>query len=178
MRAEKRRHKFNRGRLVQLTNDAQNFQLFVQREAVAGLGLHRCRAAAQEPVCALLRLREKLRFAGRARLAHRRTDSSTTRGDLFVGRAARAHFEFIDPIPAEDGMGMRIDKTRQDDAAAGINHFDVVRQLPRDFVRRAGGGDHAIAHQHPAVLDDGEIAQFTADARPFRAGERHQLGSV
>ncbi len=89
--AEKRRHKFNRRRLVQLPDDTQNLQLFVKRQAVTGLGLHRGRPATQKPVCARLREREKLGFTRGACFAHGRANSATSwRRSLRKSRPARA----------------------------------------------------------------------------------------
>ena len=123
-------------------------------------------------------LREQLGFAGRAGLAHGRADSATTGGNFLVGRTARSHFEFIDSIPAEDGMRMRVDKARKDNPAPPLDHFRVVRQLPFDFVGWTDRHDNAITHQHAADFDDGEIAQFGSDPRSVRAGKGHELDGV
>ena len=141
MCTEKRRDKFNRGRFVQLTDNAQNFQLFLERQAVTGLGLHRRGSAAQEPVCSLLRIREKFRFACRAGLAHSRTNPAATGGNLFVGRAARAHLEFIHSIPAEDRMSMRVHETRQHHPA-----------LPRRQLRHRSGNWRSISSEVPIAV--------------------------
>jgi len=71
-----------------------------------------------------------------------------------------------------------IDKTWKDDAATDVNDLDVVRQTAFDFFRSSDGRNHAVADEHSAILNDGKVTEFGADARPFRAGKRDQLGSV
>ena len=176
--AEKRRDKFNRGRLVQSPDNAENFQFFLERQSVAGLGLHRRGPAAQEPVCSLLRVREKFPFARRAGLAHGRTNPTATGGDLFVSRAPRPHLEFIHSIPAEDGMSMRVHETRQHHPIYRVDNLDIARQLALDFVGGSDRRDHTVPDQHSAVLDDREMVQFATNPRSHRTGESQQLRSM
>ena len=61
---------------------------------------------------------------------------------------------------------------------ASVNDFDITRQLALDFVRTTNRCDHPVPGQHSTVLDDREITEFFADARPLRAGKGHQLRSV
>jgi hypothetical protein len=125
-----------------------------------------------------LREREKLGFTRGACFAHGRANSSTCSSDLFVSRTARAHLEFINPIPAENRMSMRIHKTRQNDPAFRVDDLNVVRQFSLDLVRRTDSRDHTIPDDHPSAFNDGEFAQFGTDPGPFGARQSYQLSGV
>ena len=115
---------------------------------------------------------------GGARLAHRGTNSPTLGLDLFVGRATRAHFEFLHPISAKNRVGVGIDKSGEDHSAVCVHYIRVVRQIPLDFLRRSHPFDYAVAHQHSATSDDSQIAHFCPGARPRWSRQRHQLRAM
>ena len=73
---------------------------------------------------------------------------------------------------------MCVHESRQDHATGRIDNFRLAWHLLFDYVRRPRGDNRAIAHQHSAVLYDGQITELSADPRPFRTSERDELRSV
>src|SRR4051794_36812857 len=119
----------------------------------------------------LQRFRRESLSRSRARFANRRSNPAARRGDLLVAHAARALLKFIDPISGEDRMRMRIDKPRQNNATAGINHLRVSACASFDLVRSRETRNDSVAHQHPAIWDNPELTQLRPDAWPLRPGE-------
>src|SRR5262249_35617022 len=69
------------------------------------------------------------RFGGRvARGAYGADDAAAGRGNLRVGCAAEASSQLVAPIAGEDGVGVGVDETGNDGAAAGIEGGGVRRQ--------------------------------------------------
>ena len=152
--AEKRRHKFDRRFRIQPANHAQNLQLVLHGQPIAGLCFDRCGSSLQKPKRMFLRLREKFVLRRGPRLANGRANPASARRDFLVSRASRSHLEFIHAIPGKDRMRVRVDESRQDHATSRIDDFRIVRQIAFDFFRSSDGRDQAVPHQHSAVGND------------------------
>ena len=75
-------------------------------------------------------------------------------------------------------MGVRIDKARQDDSPAGVDHLAIVGNQGFDFVARANALYPVVAYEQGAVFDDRQLAHFGSHARPRRTGKRDELFAV
>ena len=72
-------------------------------------------------------------------------------------------------------MGVRIDKSRQDDAAADVQFLcSAGFREGFYFCARSYGRDQAVAHEERAVFDDAEIGKRGAASRAA-AAERQEL---
>ncbi len=69
-------------------------------------------------------------------------------------------------------MRVRVHKARHYDPLSGINHFTVISEQLLDFPAPAGRLNAVVANKQCAVLDDCEVAQLAAGARPARARKR------
>src|SRR4051794_4313250 len=113
-----------------------------------------------------------------ASLAHGRSNSPARRSNLLVAHAAGALLKFIDAVSGKDRMRMRIDKARQNNAAARINNLRVSVRASFDLFRSRDTRNDSVAHEHPAIGDNPELTQLAADAWPFRPGKRDELRRI
>ena len=141
-------------------------------EAVAGFGFDGGGAGAEHPVAMAAGGGEQLVFAGGAGEGDCAQNASAGCGDLLIGGAGDALFEFGGAIAGEDEMGVGVDEAGGDAAALGVDDGGVWRNLRTEFGVWAGGDDAAAFNEQRGVFgDDAEFAEFGADARA-RAGRR------
>src|SRR6266404_7137845 len=167
MSPEKCRNNFERRFDIQSTDQAQNFQFILEREAVARFHFDRRCAAFQKPIGMFLRLFEKFFFARGPRFLDCGPNSAAGFGDLLVRVAARAAFKIIEAISTENQMRVRINESRQGNASAKINNLDVARavrnlnafciQVLFDLVAWTDDVDLSVANQDSAVPNNSEL---------------------
>src|SRR5207302_8298456 len=77
----------------------------------------------------------------------------------------------------EDGVGVRVDETRHEDAAAAINYLGIGISV-LDVTSGAHHGDATVADGDGGVPENPCVAHFVAFARPRGAGAGYNLGGV
>jgi hypothetical protein len=75
-------------------------------------------------------------------------------------------------------MGVSVNKTRQDYAAARIDHLAVTGDQRLHLAASSNLGDAAFMDQQRAVINDRKVAQLRPDAWSRWAGKRYQLLAV
>lgn len=113
-----------------------------------------------------------------ARRSYGRSDATAARRDLAIGGATGALLEFIGANAGEDGMRVRIDKTRHHNATSGFDDFTITANQFFDFAPPADGFDVFTAHEERAIFEDCELPQIAARARMPRASEGHHLRAI
>ena len=121
---------------------------------------------------------EELLFAGGAGLAHRRSDAAAGRRDLRVGRSFDSLLELGRAVAGEDRVCVCVDEAGQNDAAVSVYYVRFTGDERFNVRSGAGGDDPTVAHQHRAIVDDGEIAHPGPGARARSARQGHQLPAV
>src|SRR4030095_5661019 len=93
-----------------------------------------------------------MRFTNRV---YAREYSATTRENVHGGRPLKAPFKFVDSRAGEYGVRMRIDETRQDDLAMGV---EFGRPSVWQLIGWSYPRDRAIVvNRNRSVFDDAEI---------------------
>ena len=124
--AKERCHDAYRQLIGDAPNDAEVAQLFLQRQAVTGLALHRRRSGGQGGPQALLAERLERRVIGRARGSHRPQDSAAG-----VGGSLEARRGFIRAVSGEDRMGVAVDEARRHERGAEVHRLVAIGRLAR-----------------------------------------------
>ncbi|MNX64195.1 N-formimino-L-glutamate deiminase [compost metagenome] len=165
---------------VELVEHLELLELGVEVEAVAALGFNGGRAVGEHGRKVTLGLAVEGVEGGLAGLLDRRVDAAARRHDLGVGGAPGAQFELALAAAAEDQVGVRVDQTGGDDAAAGVHlgGVRVDRATGHDLVGGADGDDLAVGDRNRPVGDDREVALLVAAARAAAARDGDQLGRV
>jgi hypothetical protein len=70
---------------------------------------------------------------------------------------------------------VRIDKTRQHDAAAGVDYFAFGINESFYFAPASDGFNPITAHEYRAVFNDRKLTQIAASARPAGARKGNEL---
>jgi hypothetical protein len=70
---------------------------------------------------------------------------------------------------------VRIDESRHQYPAPGVNHFAIPVDEAFDLFPAADGFDPITAYEESPVLSDGKLAKVAARARPARARQRDDL---
>ena len=177
VRAKKRWDNFEWRLVIQSPDYAQNLQFIIESQPVTRFRFNCCRAALENPIDALFSGFEKFVLGRGARLLYRGPNPAASFGDLLITFAARTPFKIVEPISCKNQMRMRIDKSRQHNATAGINDLRAARFL-FDFITQADTVDFAITNEHSAIANNCQLAHFSANARPFRTSEGDQLRNV
>ena len=99
-------------------------------------------------------------------------DAPARRQDLQVGFALQAHLELSRAVARPDGMRVRVDKTRHDHLAPGIQLF-FVRVGCQQFSAVAYSSDQAVAQQQRPIGDDPQT-----DPALCRAAGRQPVSGV
>src|SRR5688500_4057466 len=179
VRAEPRRHEPKREHLAEPSDRAQRLQLVLEGEPVAGLHLDGRRAVRRERAKARQRERDELVLAPLAKVAHGGVDSPAATGDRHVVEPGRTQLLLLVTRPPEDGVGMRVDEARRQDAAAAVDALrtrmralDAVagpdrRDAPAIDDDRGGGDDLQLPHIVPSPSARGAGAGHALS----RAGE-------
>ncbi len=123
---EEGRHDANRQPIGDPPNDAEVAQLFLQRQAVAGLALDGRRPGGQRGPQALLAERLERRVIGRARGGHGPQDAAAA-----VGGSIEACRGFVRAVAGEDRMGMAVDEAGRHERGAEVHGLLSVRCLAR-----------------------------------------------
>ena len=88
-------------------------------------------------------LREKVLLTGGARFLYRGPNAATSFGDLLITFTARAPLKIVEAISGKNQMRVRIDKSRQHNATAGIDDLRTAR-FSLDLIARANAVDLGI----------------------------------
>ena len=140
VRAQERGHDVDGVRVVETLDDAQLPQLRLERQAVAALRFAGRRAVTGHLVEPRSRGGYQLVFGRRPGRGHGLQNAAAFGRDLRVRRASEPALQFLAPVAGKDEMGVRIDETRNDAAAARIDPYGVGRD--RDVaVQRVRGPD-------------------------------------
>ena len=145
----------------EVAQDLELFDLVLEVEAVAALGLDGRRARQEHPVEAAEAKGEEVVQAGRARRLDRRLNAHAPFGQLPVGQTLDPQTEFPGPVPGEGEMGVGVDETGQGDQAPSVDRDGtrLGRDLGQEFVFGPDEDDDAFRRCDPAVLDDAEVPQ-------------------
>src|SRR5687768_15649986 len=127
----------------------------------------------EHPQQARARLRYERFDRGRAGLFYGREDPAAFCQNLEIWFARHFHLEFIGAVASPNDVGVRVHKTRHEDAVARVEHWFVgIRSF--QFRRRTHRHDLFIAHNNGTVFDDPERAKGFAALRS--ACESEELG--
>ncbi len=91
---------------------AQHLQFVVEAQPIARLDLDRSDALSHQSVEARQALGDQLGLGRGADGAHGRDDAAARAGDVFVGGAFEAQFEFVGAVAGIDQVGVRIGQGR------------------------------------------------------------------
>ena len=131
----------------------QHPPLAVEIQAVAGLDLQRGDAVGGQRARAGQRFGQQLVLAGRAHRLHRRHDAAAGAGDVLVAGALQALLELAGAVAGEHQVGVAVDQTRGDQAAAQVD--DRAGQavgVRGQAGARAGVHDQPVAPAQRPVL--------------------------
>ena len=126
VRAEEGRHDANRHPIGDAPNDAEVAELFLERQAVAGLALDRRRAGGQGGTQARLAQRLERRVVGRARGGHGPQDAAAG-----VGSSLEARGGLVRAVAGEDRMGVAVDEARRHERGAEVDALIAVWRIAR-----------------------------------------------
>ena len=88
-------------------------------------------------------------------------DSAACRQDVEIFCPLQAHLEFAGAISGPNQVGMRVDESGQDYAAAGVEG-GFVAVSSAQLIGGADCDDLFVAHDDRAVLDDPEFSKVAA----------------
>jgi len=154
MSAEKCRNRFERGFCTHTPNHPKNFEFVLEREAIARLRFDGGRSILQKPARALFLKRKQVIFGRGPCRPHRCFDSPATLCNLLVSLAACARLKILESISGKNEMGMRVDKSRQNDATASINDFGVALTKLFDLRSFSDVRDFAVSRKQTAVMNN------------------------
>jgi hypothetical protein len=178
MRSQQRGNDAQRGALLERAEDVEDLQFGVAGEAVAGLGFNGGGAATEEPVSVVEGGYGEVFEALVAGLADSGEDSTACGSDLLIGLAGDALLELGDAVAAEDEMGVGVDEAGEDGAFGGVDDGMVRGKVTLESGVRADGEDAAVSKVNGRVMEDAELLQLPACARPLRASKSQKLAAM
>ena len=148
----------DRQRLSQSAGHPQHLEFVIQRQAIAGLDLHRGDPFADQGCHPRQRQLEQLLFAGGTGGTHRADDAAAPTGDLGIGHPLLAQLELFGTAAGEDQMGVTIDKAGSDQLAPHI--LPVSRIRPLQLGHRHQRVDLAILHADGVERQQAVVGQL------------------
>ena len=108
---------------------------------------------------------DEIVFAGLPQRADGGNDATAGTGDLFVRCAGKPHFEFVGAVTSMNEMGVAVDQTGGDPAAAAIDNLGGIfdRKGQAGFV--ADVEDTPVLNGNHAVFDEAETRQGGVQGR-------------
>ncbi len=129
MRAQEGGRHVNRQHVRHLARNAQHFPFRRQVQAIAGLDFNGGHALGQKARDTGQALAQQFGVAGSAGGAHGGHDAAASAGNVFVGGAIEACFEFVAAVARVDNVGMAVDQAGREPAAAAVMHLGCRRRL-------------------------------------------------
>ena len=177
--AEEGRNQLERGVRGDAADGAQAFELGVQVQPVAALGLEGRRAALDEPRRPDAQPRDQLVLGRLAHGVHAREDAAALGRDLLIALALRAQLEVLEPRRGEDGVGVAVHEAGEDHAAPHVQDPRLERlRVAADQVVRAGRDDLAVLDEHRAHAAQAGLGHLCAAPRAGGADEGEELSRV
>ena len=150
----------DRQRLPQPAGNPQHLELIRQREAVAGLDLHRGDPFPDQRLDPGSRQREQLLLAGGTGGPYRAENATALAGDLGIGHPFLAQLKLFGPAAGEDEMGVTVDEAGRHQLALHVLPVRRIRALE-------------ILHGHQSV----DLAFMNAEGVGFQQTVVSQIGA-
>ena len=177
VRAHPRRDDPQRQMLGQASNHPKRLELVFEGESIAALDLESGGSVRGELADSRHGEIVELVLAALAEVAHRGVDAAAALRDFHVVEPLGPQLVLFEARPTEYRMGVRVDQTRSQHAAATIDDVGVGVSV-LEIARSPDHRDATFADSDADILQDSCFAHLSAAAAAGRARTRYDLGCV